>query len=95
MASQQIEERSERLEARVATLETELEQMKQILSGSHHKKEPWWLKVAAVEGLEVAVTVITYEEQVRGRLSFLSKTKTLDEQVMAYRDWSSLPQTIN
>jgi phosphoenolpyruvate-protein kinase (PTS system EI component) len=46
MASQQIEERSERLEARVATLETELEQMKQILSGSHQKKEPWWLKVA-------------------------------------------------
>jgi hypothetical protein len=46
MASQQIEERSERLEARVATLETELEQMKQMLFGSHQQKETWWLKVA-------------------------------------------------
>jgi hypothetical protein len=46
MASQQIEERSERLEARVSTLETELERMKQMLSDSHQKKEPWWLKVA-------------------------------------------------
>jgi tRNA(fMet)-specific endonuclease VapC len=33
---------------------------------------------------EVAVTVITYEEQIRGRLSFLSRAKTLDEQVLAY-----------
>jgi tRNA(fMet)-specific endonuclease VapC len=47
-------------------------------------------KLTAVEGLEVAVTVITYEEQVRGRLSFLSRTKTLDEQVMAYQGLEQL-----
>ena len=46
MTSQQIEERSEPLEARVAALEAELKQMKQILSSSHQKKEPWWLEVA-------------------------------------------------
>jgi hypothetical protein len=46
MASQQIEERSDRLEARVATLETELAQMKQMLSGSQSERAPWWLKVA-------------------------------------------------
>ena len=46
MTSQQLEERSQRLEARVATLEAELEQMKQILSGFLHQEAPWWLKVA-------------------------------------------------
>jgi len=39
---------------------------------------------------EVAVTVITYEEQVRGRLNFLSKAKTLDEQVSAYQGLQQL-----
>ncbi len=42
-------------------------------------------KLADVEELEVAVTVITYEEQVRGRLNVLSRAKTLDAQVIAYR----------
>ena len=42
-------------------------------------------RLAAVEGLEVAVTVITYEEQIRGRLNLLSRAKTLDEQVFAYQ----------
>ncbi|MBV8885025.1 MAG: hypothetical protein JO235_13660 [Chroococcidiopsidaceae cyanobacterium CP_BM_RX_35] len=46
MSSQQIEERSQKLEARVATLETELSQMKQMLSGFLQQKAPWWLKVA-------------------------------------------------
>ena len=46
MTSQQIEERSKQLEARVTTLETELAQMKQMLSESLQKKAPWWLKVA-------------------------------------------------
>jgi hypothetical protein len=46
MASQQIEARSDRLEARVATLETELAQMKQMLSSSQPERAPWWLKVA-------------------------------------------------
>lgn len=41
-------------------------------------------RLAAISGVEVAVTVITYEEQVRGRLSLLSRAKTLDEQVFAY-----------
>ncbi len=43
-------------------------------------------KLLAVEEIEeVAVTVITYEEQVRGRLNVLSRAKTLDEQVLAYQ----------
>ncbi|MBC7881255.1 MAG: type II toxin-antitoxin system VapC family toxin [Anaerolineae bacterium] len=42
-------------------------------------------RLATVEKTEVAVTVITYEEQVRGRLSVLSRAKTLDEQVLAYQ----------
>lgn len=46
MISQQIEDQSPQLESRVATLETELAQMKQMLSVFVQKKAPWWLKVA-------------------------------------------------
>jgi tRNA(fMet)-specific endonuclease VapC len=42
-------------------------------------------RLANIVGSEVAVTVITYEEQVKGRLSVLAKAKTLDEQVFAYK----------
>jgi tRNA(fMet)-specific endonuclease VapC len=42
-------------------------------------------RLATLEDISVAVTIITYEEQLRGRLSFLSNAKTLDEQVVAYR----------
>jgi len=41
-------------------------------------------KLATLEDPEIAVTVITYEEQIRGQLSFLSKAKTIDEQSLAY-----------
>jgi hypothetical protein len=46
MTSQQLEERSQQIELRVATLEKELMNMKQILSESVRQKEPWWLKIA-------------------------------------------------
>jgi hypothetical protein len=46
MTTQQLEERSQRLEARVTNLEGELAQMKQILSGFLQKESHWWLKVA-------------------------------------------------
>ena len=42
-------------------------------------------RLATVEEAEVAVTIITYEEQVRGRLSVLSRARTLDEQIIAYQ----------
>ncbi len=42
-------------------------------------------RLATIEDVLVAVTIITYEEQIRGRLSVLSKAKTLDEQVVAYQ----------
>ncbi|BAZ43275.1 hypothetical protein NIES4102_02750 [Chondrocystis sp. NIES-4102] len=45
MTTQQMEEHSQGLEARVASLENELAQMKQILSG-FAPKSPWWSKVA-------------------------------------------------
>ncbi len=55
-------------------------------------------RLATIEDAEVAVTVITYEEQARGRLSLLAKAKTLDEQVLAYQglqqlatDYCSIP----
>lgn len=47
-------------------------------------------RLETVEALEVVVTVITYEEQLRGRLAVLSRTKTLDEQVLAYQGLQKL-----
>jgi tRNA(fMet)-specific endonuclease VapC len=47
-------------------------------------------KLATLEKAHVAVAVITYEEQVRGRLSVLSKAKTLDEKVLAYQGLQQL-----
>ena len=51
-----------------------------------------------LEKVEVAVTIITYEEQTRGRLSFLGRAKNIDEQVLAYQglqqsatDYCSIP----
>ncbi|MEQ8462621.1 MAG: type II toxin-antitoxin system VapC family toxin [Coleofasciculus sp. E1-EBD-02] len=46
--------------------------------------------MATVEAAEVAVTIITYEEQVRGRLSVISRAKTLDEQLLAYQGLQQL-----
>jgi tRNA(fMet)-specific endonuclease VapC len=47
-------------------------------------------KLATIEKAEVAVTVITYEEQVRGPLNVLSRAKTPDEQVFAYQGLQQL-----
>lgn len=48
------------------------------------------VKLTATEESEVVVTVITYEEQVRGRLSVLSRAKTLDEQILGYQGLQQL-----
>jgi hypothetical protein len=45
MTPQQLDERSQQLEARVTMLEAELVQMKQALSGILPKEDSWWLKV--------------------------------------------------
>ena len=46
MLSQQLEDKSQYLETRVTALETELAQMRQMLSVFVQKKTLWWLKVA-------------------------------------------------
>lgn len=47
-------------------------------------------RLAIIEAVEVTVTVITYEEQVRGRLSVLSRARTLDDQILAYQGLQQL-----
>lgn len=47
-------------------------------------------RLATLDNPEVAVTIITYEEQVRGRLLFLSKAKTVEQQVYAYQGLEQL-----
>jgi hypothetical protein len=46
MTSQRLEDRSQQLETRVAILELELAQMKQMLAESSRRKNPWWLEIA-------------------------------------------------
>jgi tRNA(fMet)-specific endonuclease VapC len=41
-------------------------------------------RMSSIEDSMIAVTVITYEEQVRGRLNLVSQAKTLDDRVRAY-----------
>lgn len=45
MNSEQLEQSSPQLEVRVATLESELAKMKQMLSGVILENTSWWLKV--------------------------------------------------
>ncbi|GBF80796.1 type II toxin-antitoxin system VapC family toxin [Aphanothece sacrum] len=47
-------------------------------------------RLATLDNPEVAVTIITYEEQVRGRLLFLSKSKTIEQQIFAYQGLEQL-----
>jgi len=47
-------------------------------------------KLEAVQVSDVAATIITYEEQIRGRLSVLSQAKTLDAQIAAYQGLQQL-----
>lgn len=47
-------------------------------------------KLVTVGTVEIAVSVITYEEQIRGRLNVLSKAKTLDEKILAYQGLQKL-----
>jgi tRNA(fMet)-specific endonuclease VapC len=41
-------------------------------------------RLSVLENPAIAVAVITYEEQVRGRLNLVSKAKTLDKRIQAY-----------
>jgi tRNA(fMet)-specific endonuclease VapC len=36
-------------------------------------------RLAAVVDIEIAVTIVTYEEQVRGRLAVISQAKNLEQ----------------
>jgi tRNA(fMet)-specific endonuclease VapC len=47
-------------------------------------------RLDACTSTEVAVTIITYEEQIRGRLNVLSRAKNIDEQVLAYQGLQQL-----
>ncbi|MBL1210853.1 hypothetical protein [Geminocystis sp. GBBB08] len=47
-------------------------------------------KLMAVENPQIAVTIITYEEQVRGRLLFIAKAKTTEQQLLGYQGLQNL-----
>lgn len=42
-------------------------------------------RLAQVSSTQVAATIISYEEQMRGWLSYISKAQTVDRQVEAYK----------
>lgn len=41
-------------------------------------------KIVEIESTQLAVTIISYEEQMRGWLSYIAKAKKLEEQVVGY-----------
>lgn len=61
-----------------------------LIQRNGHEGKRILTRLAATEEVEIAVTVITYEEQVKGRLALLSKAKTLEKQVSAYRGLEQL-----
>lgn len=54
-----------------------------ILERGGKAAQPLWERLAQVQADQVAVTIITYEEQTRGWLSYLA-TRSLKAQVQAY-----------
>lgn len=47
-------------------------------------------KLITLENPEIAVTIITYEEQIRGRLLFITKAKTIEQQLLGYQGLQNL-----
>jgi tRNA(fMet)-specific endonuclease VapC len=47
-------------------------------------------RLTAIDESDVAVTIVTYEEQIKGRLGVLAKAKTIDEKVFAYQGLQQL-----
>ncbi|MGH9949643.1 MAG: type II toxin-antitoxin system VapC family toxin, partial [Pyrinomonadaceae bacterium] len=41
--------------------------------------------LAHFDSEDISTTIITYEEQMRGWMSYLSKSRTIDQQLVAYR----------
>jgi len=42
-------------------------------------------KLAAVARQGIATTIVSFEEQIRGRLAYLARTRTIAQQIEAYR----------
>lgn len=47
-------------------------------------------RLLATKVAEVTVTIITYEEQIRGRLGVLARAKKLEDQLLAYQGLQQL-----
>jgi tRNA(fMet)-specific endonuclease VapC len=56
-----------------------------ILDRSGPTAQPLLAKLARVNPNQVATTIITYEEQMRGWLSYTAKTSIIAEQIAAYQ----------
>lgn len=55
-----------------------------ILERSVTKATPLLMRMANINNDEIATTIISYEEQMRGWLSYIAKTNSLKVQVEAY-----------
>jgi tRNA(fMet)-specific endonuclease VapC len=42
-------------------------------------------KLAVVDPIQVVTTIVTYEEQMRGWLSYTAKSRSIQEQIAAYK----------
>ncbi|WP_066382703.1 MULTISPECIES: type II toxin-antitoxin system VapC family toxin [unclassified Anabaena] len=48
--------------------------------------QPLLMRLANINPNQVAVTIISYEEQMRGWMSYIAKAQTVEGQVLAYKE---------
>ena len=51
--------------------------------------QPLLERMRAIDPAQISTTIISYEEQMRGRLSYITKAQTEDKQVEAYKQLKS------
>lgn len=56
-----------------------------IIEHGGESAQPLLAKLSALQADELAVTIISYEEQMRGWLSYLARSRSMQTQVIAYK----------
>ncbi len=56
-----------------------------VLDRGGNNAQPLLQRLANINPTQVAVSIISYEEQMRGWLSYIAKTQAVEQQVEAYR----------
>lgn len=56
-----------------------------IFEREKHRESILRANLAHFDSEDISITIITYEEQMRGWMSYLSKSKSIEQQIIAYQ----------